>query len=275
MKKVFLAVPTYDGSMQTATAHAIHTATNKYRGGLEWADCPSSLLAMGFNRLLSIGLASGCEYFCMLHADVAPDAGWVDILIDELQAHQADVISAVVPIKNQMGLTSTALDLGDDEHKWKCRRLTMKEVFDLPETFSAKDTMLPDRALLINTGCMLFNLSSPWLRNFPGFQVSDYIQPADCQECTGQTCLKCGGHGWRFEVRSESEDWAFGRWLHRQGLKAVATRKVTLRHFGTAFFTNSVPWGKLDTDTEFVPEPTPKPLLAAPLPAKNDEVFLL
>ena len=28
---------------------------------------------------------------------------------------------------------------------------------------------------------------------------------------------KCGERGWRKEVRVESEDWAFSRWLHAQG----------------------------------------------------------
>src|SRR5215471_7104271 len=45
------------------------------------------------------------DYFAMLHSDIEPQPGWLDILYEEMQAMEADVISAVVPIKNDQGTT--------------------------------------------------------------------------------------------------------------------------------------------------------------------------
>ena len=270
--KFFIAVPSYDGSMRTDTAHSINVASKEHPGEVQWADCHSSLLGITFNRLLTRALYSGAQYFCMLHADVAPDPYWIDTLLGEMKASKADVISAVIPLKGVHGLTSTAVDLGSEENPWRCRRITMKEVFGLPETFTAADFGYKDKALLINTGCMMFDLFAPWVKSFPGFTVSDKASPVDCQFCNAKGCAECGNHGWRMAVQVESEDWGFGRWLHKNGLKAVATRKVLIRHFGSAFYTNSVPWGTFDRDPEIIPEKE----LKEPVPfSSKDELYLL
>ena len=79
----------------------------------------------------------------------------------------ADVVSTVLPIKDRRGVTSTAID--DPEDEWTpLRRLTMREVHRLPETFSAQaDCGYPNNALLVNTGCFVLDLRKPSVERVP------------------------------------------------------------------------------------------------------------
>lgn len=96
-----------------------------------------------------------------LHNDVVPEVGWIDILMDELERTGADFLSAVLPIKDLNGLSSTAIDSTDDPFCVE-RRLTMSEVHSLPETFTAADCGYPDRPLLVNTGCWIMDFTKDW-----------------------------------------------------------------------------------------------------------------
>jgi hypothetical protein len=194
----------------------------------------NSVLPANFNEHLccawNLRESNGVTHFAMLHGDIAPQHGWFDILYDELNATGADVVSAVVPIKSMKGQTSTAygerLPNGRPVHT----KLTMHDVFELPETFGIEDTPWPDKALLINTGCMAFRLDS-WVRDFLlnesfGFETW-------CEE----------NEDGRIDSQALSEDWRFSLWLAANGLRAVATRKVELSHWGAHPFSNNAAWG--------------------------------
>jgi hypothetical protein len=172
----------------------------------------------------------GVTHFVMLHGDIAPQHGFVDILLDELRAANADVVSAVVPIKSAKGQTSTAYGERLPNGKPIHTKLTMHDVFALPETFGIEDTPWPDKVLLINTGCMAFRLDA-WVREFLldepfGFETW-------CEE----------NEDGKIHSQALSEDWRFALWLARNGLRAVATRKVTLTHWGPQGFCNDAAWG--------------------------------
>jgi SAM-dependent methyltransferase len=178
-------------------------------------------------------------YFAMLHADIEPDAAfWVDVLIGELEAHDADVVSAVVPIKTQDGYTSTAMDEPGD--RWvPRRRLTMREVHKLPPTFSADDVraMLGEEeagpgCLLVNTGCWVCRLDRRWVE-YAYFTINDRVVRMPDGDLS---------------VEVEPEDWHLSRLLGRFGAKVLATRKVGLTHHGSGGFTNDQPWGKEQDD---------------------------
>lgn len=205
-----------------------------------------SVLPHAFNCLVASALnmrrTHGVTHFAMLHADVEPEAGWVDVLIDELNATGADVISAIVPLKSPTGLTSTAI--GDAFDAWKHpRRLTMKEVYDLPETFDRRDLWDGDRPilgaspgpLLVNTGCMAFRLDS-WVEQWAleeAFGFATRIVKTDVDF---------------FIAECVPEDWAFSRWLDSHGHLVAATRKVRLAHRGSHGYTNTLPWGTMERD---------------------------
>lgn len=204
-------------------------------------DMSSSVLELNFNRMWCEALnakAFGFTHFIMLHDDVCPDAGWMDTLVDEIDRLEADVVSAVVPIKSAHGLTSTALAHdGQTRSVWRpLRRLTMTEVFDLPETFCREDVTLEGPpTLFVNTGCWIADLRKPWAEKNVFRNVSRNIR----------------GQDGKWKADCLSEDWAFSCDLSRWGAKVYATRKIPLYHEHPAFH-NRGPWGMWQTDDEYL-----------------------
>lgn len=188
-------------------------------------------------------------YFAMLHADVQPPDFWLDFLIDEMEARGLDVLSAVVPIKDPHGLTSTAIGDPDLNQFWRCKyRLTLKEVYGLPETFTAADCGRPGWPLLINTGCFVCRFDEGWTRH-ASFSSNTRIV---FDEAKG-----------RYVVEAEPEDWHFARDCHRLGLKVGATRKLALSHRGFTDFVNARPWGDFAYDEQYLDAPEAMPAAGA------------
>ena len=204
--------------------------------GLSILASPSrnSVLPANFNEHLcaawNLRKERGVTHFAMLHGDIAPQNFWFDVLLDELHASKADVISAVVPIKSLKGQTSTAVGERLPNGRPVHTKLTMQDVFQLPETFGIEDTPWPDKTLLINSGCMAFRLD-PWVREFLldesfGFETW-------CEE----------NEDGQIQAHALGEDWRFALWLAKHGIRAVATRKVELNHWGMHAYGNTSPWG--------------------------------
>lgn len=190
----------------------------------------SSLLTHSFNQAWASVLDlrdSGVEvkYFAMLHDDISPSPWWVDTLIDELERVEADVVSAVVPIKGPDGTTSTAVYTGDI---WLPRRLTMAEVMELPETFGRDDVEGP---LLLNTGCWVADITKPWAEQVC-FDFMNRIRKTP----NGHRVAEC-----------VPEDWLNSHRLNELGCKLYATRKVVIEHHGNGVARNDQVWG-WDTD---------------------------
>src|SRR4051812_1607979 len=107
MANVFLACPTYDGTLSTLTARNIWgTATQQHR--ISPLSEGLSLLPWNCNRHWCAALnhrrSDQLQWFAMLHADVAPEPWWLDKLIAEAEKQGADLLSAIVPIKDERGL---------------------------------------------------------------------------------------------------------------------------------------------------------------------------
>jgi hypothetical protein len=191
-------------------------------------------LANNFNRGVATCLSNGFEYFAMLHTDLAAQAGWLSIMMDEMEQTDADVIHAPAAIKNHEGLTSTAIAYEDDV--WSCkRRITTTELQTLPETFDISTIQHHLDAdalwLLPNTGCILMRADT-WLKDFPGFTIHDRIIR--------------DGDTWSQDV--VPEDWNFGYWCGRNDVSVFGTRKVVTTHYGMYPHPNNQAWGlKIDT----------------------------
>lgn len=233
-RRIFLGMPGY--GKQTAFAGRAFWRACADMSGVACEYRCGSLLAANFNKLWCSALnmvhrGERVDYFAMLHDDVAPPDFWLDSLIEELEANQLDILGVVVPIKDQRGLTSLALHDEGDNWRPKCR-LTMTEVFALPETFTSEDVGSP---LLLNTGCWVCKFDSDWVDKVH-FEINDRI--------IFNVQLDC------YENQTEPEDWFFSRLLHEQRLRIGATRKVPVLHRGEIDFTNSIPWGKCEFDSE-------------------------
>lgn len=234
VEQIYLACPTYDGKISTRTHAALSLPSHKYpvSTGLQEA----SLLSMSFNQLWCTALNNRDQisHFAMIHADIGAPPGWLDILIEELETFQLSVVSAVIPIKNQLGLTSTAVD---SEEEWgPHRRLTMSEVDTLPQTFNAAHVGGP---LLLNTGLWVCDFRQDWVERFPGFEVRSRV--------------KYQNGTW--EEQTLSEDWQFSRFLNSEGVPISATKAVALEHRGFQWYPTHggtkkqwLDWGTWKTD---------------------------
>jgi hypothetical protein len=235
--KTFLAQPGY-GKQTADSGLALWRARQDMSDVLVEYRC-GSLLAANFNSLWVAALNAAhkginVKYFAMLHDDIGPAPGWLDVLIEELEAKELDVLGVAVPIKDHKGLTSLAID-GEDTWRPKCR-LTLSEVLALPETFTSEDVGGP---LLLNTGCWVCRFNPEWARQVH-FTINDRIV---FNRATNQ-----------YESQVEPEDWFFSRLCHEIGLKIGATRKVRLMHRGETDFNNFSDWGSQKFDEAYVGE---------------------
>lgn len=214
---------------KASRGHSVH---HELRGG--------SLLSKNFNVLWCMLLNSmqsddPPEYFAMLHSDVAAEPGWLDLMISILERQKLDLLSAVVPIKSQHGLTSTAVARVDGS-TWRVgQRLTMTEVYGLPPTFTSEDL---GRDLLVNTGCWVAKVGD-WCKEV-SFTINDRI------------ILSPDG---TYHSETEPEDWYFSRLCHDLGLRIGATRSVRIAHDGSASFRNDQPWGTHKHDSDMADGP--------------------
>jgi hypothetical protein len=254
MATVYMCHPFY-GGVVAGSSRAFWTkpgGKNQYIP----AEGGGSALGQVFNTLLCGALTlrdmgqADLDWFVMLHSDVIPPAGWVDRLVELATEHRCDVLSVALAIKDPKGLTSTAIDDPADRFQ-PIRRITMRELHMLPETFTAADCGYPDHALLVNTGCMIFNFKAPWVPTpedpgFPGFTMED--------------CIRYHPDKKIWKAYLNPEDWQFSRYVHSRGGKVCATRALVVEHEGTIKFTNESPWGQWEVDEAFGHKFDRKPL---------------
>lgn len=231
--KVFLAMPgpnlKYCAAAGLMTASCgVHDVTPRNSGN-GWDD-----MNVLWVEALNAAQRGEITHFAMLHSDIHPSIGWVDTLASEMVRHGADLISTVVALKDPRGLSSTGV--GNPDDPWNAfRRFTMRELHEMPETFSIADTPHPERYLLHNTGCWLADLRNPAWRTVDdsGFLLATFSFPVAAQIMPDGTV----------EHRRESEDWYFSRKIAGLPLKTFATRKVVTSHFGDTPYVNNRPWG--------------------------------
>jgi len=221
MDTLFIANPSSDRQLYNTAAQLI-AHSSKERKTIH-GETASSIVTYNFNQLwtaaLNLRKTQGVTHFLMWHADIRPLGNdWLDILFEEMAINDADVLSAIVPIKDSRGLTSTAFDLGD----WKGARLTQKQALSkkFPDTWTAEN-------LLLNTGLMLVDMRKPWVENVC-FTINDKIVFEKGQ--------------WRAYV--EPEDWNFSRQCRALGCRLFVTRKVITEHCGLRAYRSDEIWGQ-------------------------------
>ena len=217
--KLLIANPSYDGRYQNLSAQLVaHRSLERDTYHIEqW----SSALTSSFNQMwcagLNMRLTDGITHFLLWHADVRPQGmDWLDILFQEMAMAGADVLSAIIPIKDDKGVTSTAFDV----RQWQPLRVTQKQASELPETWTAEN-------LLINTGLMLVDFQKPWVEQIC-FTVDNKIE----KDPTGT---------WRSFF--EPEDWNFSRQCRSLGVSMYVTRKIRVEHYGFKSYRSDDVWG--------------------------------
>jgi hypothetical protein len=238
-RKVFLAFPCH-GTVYFEAVQAAYSACRETPFALYRSE--DSRLPHNFNKLWCVALNSrkqhGWTHFAMLHSDVAPERHWLDMLIDEQERLGVDVLAAVIPIKDTRGLTSTGVW---NPETGQVRRLTMAEVMQLPETFTASevaDLLQPgldvrvDMPLLMNSGCFVCRFTTQWPERVVWRFVDEIVRHGDQ----------------RFEARTMSEDWDMSRQMAQLGVKVAVTRKVLLVHYGSTGWSNAKAWGDYQED---------------------------
>lgn len=236
---VYLAVPghnycwgTVTGIVNASDRHEVRPFTGGFGfSGQEdfnmlWADA---------HNLYDEGVIT---HFAMLHGDITPDTSqrWLDILLEEMDARNASLVSAVSPIKDGRGLTSSGIcDLNDSWRPY--RRFTVREIHQrLPETFDHAAAGYPNQPLLHNTGCFVVDLRKPVFRAAGEGGALDLYFHFPTRAVRG----KSG----KWEHQRESEDWHFSRQLWDRGVRdTYITRRVRLAHHGKLTYHNHGEWG--------------------------------
>lgn len=233
MARVYLAMP-HAGQLLPG---ALCASSEASKGPIMTRASGNSTLTHNFNSLWCDALnerkANGITHFAMCHYDINPEPWWVDKLLAEMDRVDADILSVVVPIKDARGLTSTGLGpIG----RGGVKRLTIREIHQLPVTFSIEAFPIKGFYLAVNTGLWLARIDGIWPDSFPGFRVQNEIR-RDSE--TGQ-----------FFAVFRPEDWLMSDWAHQQGLRVFATRAVSAGHFGWTEYRNDFAWGEWDEDQE-------------------------
>ena len=227
MATIMLGIPTYKSDMTVGLLFPMLNMSKKHR--VEVANSDTSATCFSFNKLwidaIALWEAGKISHFMMVHSDIVPENLFVDKMMTIIERCNGDVLSAIVPIKNNAGLTSTAMDepMADEDPRWRVRRVTMHEAHALPKTWTHD-------LVLLNTGLMLVKMGE-WCKNIH-FHFDD-----DIILYRGKRHPVCF-----------PEDWNFSRDAKKLGAKLYATREVALTHIGNTGFPNYNAWGTLKTD---------------------------
>lgn len=238
-KRAMLCMPGYGGVAASAMFGALKATRTPEN--VEYGYREGSLLAATFNGLWCDGLnykyvdGKQLDYWAMQHSDIGPEEYWLDTLIEEMERNNLDVIGVAAPIKDSRNLTSIALERSDGDPWRPLCRLTLPEIYRLPETFTAEDVGHP---LLLNTGLWVVRFDD-WVKQGLHFTINDRI--------VYDTKLKY------FIPKCEPEDWNFSRQLNRLGVRVGCTRKIRIVHRGPWEWDNITPFGSMsEFDDEWI-----------------------
>ncbi len=181
--------------------------------------------------MLNERAAHGLTHFAMIHADIGAEPLWLDTLLAEMERVGADVISSIVALKDERGLSSTAIDF--PENIWGPRRISMTEAHEkYPVTWT-------DPNLVLNTGLWVAKVVD-----------ADGRPAAWCEHVAFQIHHRIILHleNGQYSQQMISEDWDFSRQMRSLGVTLFATRAVEIEHERPEWH-NRAPWGTWKTDT--------------------------
>ncbi len=258
----YVGMPLGSRLVDIESAHALYMPA-KPGCGLKCIHKPNVNSSLGhcFNGLLCDAYMMqnehAIDFFAMVHGDVVPEAFWLSTLLDELEKHDADMVSAVIAIKDAAGNSSTGLQYAD-KPQWPTRRLTMTEIHKsrLPKTFNHEDliecglgTGKDGEVMVLNTGLWVARYDRPWFQeNRVVFRQTHQIKKLPRPDGPGP---RPGAPTDFLQCWFEPEDWAFSKEMAGWGAKCYATTAVKVAHVGVSLYENHLPWGAEQTDSQF------------------------
>lgn len=197
---------------------------------MPYQEFTTSVLTLGHNLSWSWGinefLRGNITHLLIMHSDIRPMAPhWMEVLVTELWRSGADVLGCFIPVKNQLGLTSTALDTDP----WRPQRLSLFQAKQLPVTWTHP-------ALLLNTGLLLIDLHFFATREPIRFHIEDEVRRDE--------------KGFLMPFH-KPEDWNFSRDAKALGASLYVTRGIGIHHCGITTYPNAPAWG-VDYDRDCV-----------------------
>lgn len=229
-KVVYIATPTYDGTVLASTLASVRTACLAPDIIIDHeADTQGcSVIHHGFNKFwcYALNMKPRPSWFCMLHADVRPESGWLTKLLRLALKYDAGMISALVPMKDKSEDYS-ACWLRENAFKglpYPIRRINKKDLKELPSTFDYKMAGWPN-FLGTNTGCCLWNFERPWVEKVC------FCIPTDIHQ----------GDDGIFRPIMLSEDWLMSYILQKHfNEKVMATSEISVEHWGKKNYSSKV-----------------------------------
>ncbi len=219
--KVILLLPTYNGWSRNRQC-VVNFARNLNQAGI--IEISSSALGHCFNIGFQLARKEAnegrCTHVIMLHADIVVKNGsWGTDFVEEMDRVGAGIMSVVIPIKTQEGITSTAVETKEtqDKNGWHPVRFTMKEIAQMPETFTHP-------RLMLNTGLMCIDMRQDWVNELV-FDLESKVDLAN------------------YRPFFLPEDWKMSRFCQEKKVSMWATTKIKAIHIGEAPFGNDKPWG--------------------------------
>lgn len=231
--KVFLALPSYGQDAPEAKMMAVWCSDGRHTVAIRCGT--SSILPDTFNQLwceaLNTREKEGWTHFAMAHSDVRADTYWLDKLIAEQREVGADVLAAVIAIKDELnqarGATSTALiHKATNVH----RRLTLS---DIHKEFSSPTFEAPTGFVLcMNTGLWCCDFTKPWVGE---------VDENDITKVSFRFVNFIKRDRGIYKPRNFPEDWNFSLDCEKLGVKVFCTRKLVVEHCGRKWYTNQLP----------------------------------
>lgn len=260
MAKVLIGSINHDGRMDAQGAATLYCLPSNAKHECTAMPKTSSLLTLNCNVVWAHALnerktpenPGGFDWFAMLHSDIRPEKYWVDTLIEEAEKHDADLMSAAVPIKDYRGLSS--IGVFDFRDPWRARyRLTFHQIINqLPETFGLRECSRVLGAdderfradvhldtMDVNTGCCVVRLDRDWA-GIGGVWFENHDRLVRDHKKDG-----------KWAAETQSEDWVFSRKVSNAGGKVMATRRVMIVHEGMSGWRSDKVWGR-ETDEDLL-----------------------
>jgi predicted O-methyltransferase YrrM len=177
--------------------------------------------------------AGNISHMAFLSSDFSTQPGWLDVMMDEMDARDADLISVAAPLEEGNGVLSCGW--GDPEVPLGLfRRFTMREVYNLPPTFNVRQTEYPDKFLLHGNACWVADLRKDVFRA---------VDPANGLKASFLNHSWVFKEGMMWYAGEEMPSWYWSRRLAELGAKTLITRKILLKRQITKEISNGEAWG--------------------------------